>query len=177
MEPIKKVYYPKKYRIKKLIFPFFAITITSWAVLPIFFNEESWKDIAILFIFYAFLMTFFICLALLIIKPILAFSPDSVYFFHHRILFDEIETITISKKRQIILFTLKHKNSKAMLINNAQIFIDYQLLSLSRDELLWLYQNKNPKNIVLYNFFGFDAPLEEILNYFPSTIPLIEDKD
>lgn len=177
MEPIKNIYYPQSYKTKKLISLFF-IVILLWMTIPIFLNAESWDKIAIIFLLYALGMLFVLYLYLLITKPALAFSRDSIYFFRHRILFDEIEKITVSKTQRLILFTLKRKNSKTNRINNAQIFVDYNnMLSLSRDEYLWLAQNKNPNNILLYNIFGFDTPLEELLNYFPKEIPIIYEED
>ena len=179
MELFKKIYYPKKHRIGKLICLPVMIIILLLLVFQVAFSEYEDVETRLIncalfsIIIFALILLFFIT-----INPVLTFSPDSVYFHKHRILFGEIENIRISPSGKILLFSLKQKVSKAWLIDCEQGFFDTQVLRLlSIKDRKWMVSNKNSYNIFLYNTLGFDTPLEEILSYFPTNIPIIEDKD
>jgi len=179
MELFKKIYYPKKHRIGKLICLPILLTIVVFLALQLAFSEhediEQKLFIGALFLIIIFALIF---LFFITINPILTFTSDSVYFHKHRILFGEIENIRISPSEKILLFSLKQKISNAWLIDCEQGFFDPLILGfLSIKDRKWMVSNKNSLNIFLYNTLGFDTPLEEILSYFPENIPIIEDKD
>ena len=174
MELFKKIYYPKKYRVKKLIFLPLGLIIMFLLLLQTF-TEQTPPIIQIMLLICVIAIAFLLFLA---IEPVLAFSSDSVYFYKQRILFGEIESIKISETGKLILFTLRQKNNKSWLIDCKQTLFDPQMIRfLSKNDFKLLAATKHLNKITLYNTLGFDTPLEEILSCFPSNIPIIEDKE
>lgn len=179
MELFKKIYYPKKYRIGKLICLPIMLIILLLLVFQMAFAEYEDVETKLIngalfsIIIFALIFLFFIT-----INPVLTFSSDSVYFHKHRILFGEIEKIQISKTGKILLFSLRRERNKAWLIDCEQLLFDPQVLRLIPiEDRKWMAAHKGSHNIFLYNILGFDTPLEEILSCFPQNIPIIEDKD
>lgn len=179
MELFKKIYYPKEHRTGKLIIlPILLIILLLMAFELISSGSEDIQTKLIMGVAFLVCISCDIILLFVTMNPVLAFSPDSMYIYKHRILYGEIEKIQISKSRKIILFSLRQEKHNAWIIDCEQIFFDTQILRLLLiEDFKWRASHKDPRNIFLYNTLGFDTPLEEILSCFPTNIPIIEEKE